>query len=164
MVMGKGLGPFLSSPHSPPFKENLSHPISIESGTCSFSPLHPVSFILYSSEKRDPSSFILRSSLPLSFSSGRVGTSRLALIPGNSAPAYRVDGHQPPCASQSCQEEPGWQRPPQNCLSNQYTALFPSLHLTAAFPFPPLPSVMLSPTCGSHPSSPPLSSPLPGVP
>lgn len=55
-------------PHCLLLKAKWPNPTSTESGTCPLRLLHLVSFMLHSSEKRDPSSFILIFSLPPSFS------------------------------------------------------------------------------------------------
>ena len=124
----KEVGPFSLNLHSPPLKRSLPHSISIGSGPRPFRLFHLASFILHSSEKRDPSSLLLIVSL--SFSSCQMNTSHLVSTPCDSPPAYRVDGSEPPrvgvCLHRPAwrradQEEPGWQRQLQRtAFSNQY--------------------------------------------
>lgn len=59
----KEVGPFSLNLHSPPLKRSLPHSISIGSSPHPFRLFHLASFILHSSEKRDPSSLLLIVSL-----------------------------------------------------------------------------------------------------
>ena len=158
----KEVGPFSLNLQSPPLKRSLPHSISIGSGPCPFRLFHLASFILHSSEKRDPSSLLIVS---LSFSSCQMNTSHLVSIPCDSPPAYRVDGSEPPrvgvCLHRPAwrradQEEPCWQHQLQRtAFSNQYNRFVS----TSAFdcgslvPFSPARHSMHALSCISLPPS-----------
>lgn len=160
----KEVGPFSLNLQSPPLKRSLPHPISIGSGPRPFRLFHLASFILHSSEKRDPSSLLIVS---LSFSSCQMNTSHLVSIPCDSPPAYRVDGSEPPrvgvCLHRPAwrradQEEPGWQHQLQRtAFSNQYNRFVSTSAFDCGRLVPCSParhSTTLSPASRFHPQRP----------
>lgn len=139
----------------------------MESGPCPFRLSSTWSLLYHIHLRRGihplPFSYSLSLSFPLfSLSSCRVNTSHLVPIFCNSPPAYRVDGCEPPRVG-TCLHRPARKSQAGRVnfrelpLQINTTALFSSLHLTAAFLFPPLPSVRSLLHFSPAPSRPTLS-------